>query len=146
MNIRDLMTLEPACCTPEDTAQTVARMMCESNVGAIPVVSDRETRKLTGIITDRDLCCSVIARGLDPASTRIREHMHHNPVVCRPGERVESAEHAMQKHQVRRIPVVNEQGCCVGIVSQADIALKHEPQQVSRTVTEISRARAGAVA
>jgi CBS domain-containing protein len=144
MHIRDIMTLNPACCTPEESAQTVAQMMCESNVGAIPVVSDRKTQKLTGIITDRDLCCSVIARGLDPVKTPIRESMHHNPVVCRPDERVESAEHAMQKHQVRRVPVVDEQGRCIGIVSQADIALKHEPQQISRTVTEISRLRAAA--
>ncbi len=144
MIIRDIMTSNPAFALPDDTAQSVARKMCESNVGSIPVVSDRESRKLTGIITDRDLCCSVVARGLDPVKTPIRDYMHHNPVVCRPDERVESAEHAMQKHQVRRVPVVDEQGRCIGIVSQADIALKHEPQQVSRTVTEISRSRAAA--
>lgn len=142
MHIRDIMTPNPACCTPEDTAQSVARMMCESNVGAIPVVSDRKTQKLTGIITDRDLCCSVVARGLDPSKTPIRESMHNSPVVCHADDRVESAEHAMQKHQVRRVPVVDDQGRCIGIVSQADIALKHEPQQISRTVTEISRSRA----
>lgn len=141
MNIRDVMTSNPTCCLPEDTAQSVARIMCKANVGSIPVVSDRQSRKLTGIVTDRDLCCSIIAQGLDPATTTIREHMHKNPVSCRVDERVESAEHAMQKHQVRRIPVVDQQGSVVGIVSQADIALKHEPQQISRTVTEISRAR-----
>src|SRR6185437_12783199 len=144
MNVREVMTSNPVCCLPEDTAQTVARQMCQSNVGSIPIMSDRQSKKLTGIVTDRDLCCSVVAQGLDPATTPIREHMHKNPVVCRADERVESAEHAMQKHQVRRVPVVDQQGSVVGIVSQADIALKHEPQQISRTVTEISRARAAA--
>ncbi len=141
MNIREIMTSNPTCCLPEDTAQTVARIMCKANVGSIPVISDRQSKKLTGIVTDRDLCCSVLAEGLDPKTTSIRDHMHKNPVVCRADERVESAEHAMQKHQVRRVPVVDEKGSVVGIVSQADIALKHEPQQISRTLTEISRAR-----
>jgi CBS domain-containing protein len=141
MNIREIMTSNPACCLPEDTAQSVARMMCKANVGSIPVISDRQSKKLAGIVTDRDLCCSIVAEGLDPKTTSIREHMHKNPVSCRPEDRVESAEHAMQKNQVRRIPVVDQQGSVIGIVSQADIALKHEPQQISRTVTEISRAR-----
>jgi CBS domain-containing protein len=142
MNIRDIMTSNPACCVPEDTAQTVAKMMCDSNVGSIPVVTDRQSKKLAGIITDRDLCCSVVAKGLDPAMTSIREYMRTNPVACRPTEDVESCERAMQKHQIRRIPVVDQNGCCIGIVSQADIALKHEPSHLSRTVTEISRSRA----
>ncbi len=136
------MTSNPTYCLPEDTAQSVARSMGKANVGSVPVISDRQSRRLTGIITDHDLCCSIVAQGLDPATTAIREHMHKNPVVCRADERVDSAEHVMQKHQVRRIPVVDRQGSVVGIVSQADIALKHEPQQISRTVTEISRARA----
>jgi CBS domain-containing protein len=139
MVVRDIMTPNPACCLPGDTAQAVARKMCENNVGSIPVVIDQESRKLTGIITDRDLCCSIVAKGLDPASTPIRDHMHRNPVSCRLDESLEACLHAMQKHQVRRIPVIDERGSCVGIVAQADVALKHEPQQVSQTVADISR-------
>lgn len=144
MNIREVMTSNPVCCLPEDTAQTVARMMCEADCGSIPVVTDRQSQKLTGIITDRDLCCSIIADGLDPVSTPIRKFMHENPVCCRPEEQIESAERAMQEHQVRRIPVVDDQGCCIGIVSQADIALKDDARQVSRTVAEISRSQSRA--
>lgn len=141
MNVREVMTSNPVCCLPEDTAQTAARMMCESNVGSIPIVSDRQSRKLTGIITDRDICCTIVAQGLDPVSTPVSEHMHRNPVVCRPDESVENCERSMQKHQVRRIPVVDERGCVLGIVAQADVALKHDSQQVSRTVAEISKSR-----
>lgn len=139
MNVREVMTSNPICCLPGDTAQTAARMMCESNVGSIPVVSDRQSRKLTGIITDRDICCTLVAQGLDPVSTPVSEHMHRKPVACRPNDSIESCEQAMQRHQIRRIPVVDEQGCVLGIVAQADIALKHGSQQVSRTVSEISK-------
>ena len=142
MNIREIMTTKPSCCLPEDTAQTVAKMMCDSNVGSIPVVTDRKSRKLVGIITDRDLCCTIVAKGLDPAVTSIREYMRSNPVACRPDESLETCEHAMQKHQVRRVPVIDQNGCCIGIVSQADIALKDDSQKVSRTVAEISRPHA----
>ncbi len=144
MNVREVMTSNPVCCLPEDTAQTVARTMCESNVGSVPIVTDRESRKLTGIVTDRDLCCTIIAQGLDPAST-VRPFMRENPVACRPDEDLESCERAMQKHQVRRIPVIDQQGRCIGIVAQADIALALDPQHVYQTVAEISRKRAVAV-
>ncbi len=63
MKIREVMTPDPVCCVPGDTAQSVAKIMCEHNVGSIPVVVDQQSRKLTGIITDRDLCCSIIAKG-----------------------------------------------------------------------------------
>ena len=139
MNIREIMTSNPACCLPNDSAQSVAQMMCESNVGSIPVVADRKSRKLTGIITDRDLCCSVVAKGLDPALSSIGEFMRTDPIACRPDDTVESCEQAMQMHQIRRVPVVDRDGCCIGIVAQADIALKHEPPQAYRTVVEISR-------
>lgn len=144
MNVRDAMTPNPVCCLPGDSAQSVARMMCERNVGSIPVVADRQSQKLVGMITDRDLCCSVVAEGRDPVSTAIREYMRKDPVSCHPEDSLESCEQAMQKHQIRRVPVVDQQGCCMGIVAQADIALKHEPQKVSKTVSEISRPGAAA--
>ena len=139
MNVREVMTSDPVCCVPGDTAQSVAKIMCEHNVGSIPVVTDQQSRKLTGIITDRDLCCSIITQGLDPKNTSIQQYMRQNPVACRDGENLDSCEQAMQKHQIRRIPVIDETGRCIGIVAQADLALKDNPEKVSRTVAEISR-------
>jgi CBS domain-containing protein len=103
------------------------------------VVADQQSRKLTGIITDRDLCCSIIAQGLDAKTTSIQKYMRQNPVACRDGENLDGCEQAMQKHQIRRIPVVDGDGRCIGIVAQADLALKDKPEKVSKTVTEISR-------
>jgi CBS domain-containing protein len=139
MKVREVMTPDPVCCVPGDTAQSVAKIMCEHNVGSIPVVADQQSRKLTGIITDRDLCCSIIAQGLDAKTTSIQKYMRQNPVACRDGENLDGCEQAMQKHQIRRIPVVDGDGRCIGIVAQADLALKDKPEKVSKTVTEISR-------
>ena len=139
MTVREVMTPNPVCCVPGDTAQSVAKIMCEHNVGSMPVVVDQQSRKLAGIITDRDLCCSIIAQGLDPKNTTIQKYMRQNPVACRDGENLDGCEQAMQQHQIRRIPVVDGDGRCIGIVAQADLALKDRPEKVSRTVAEISR-------
>jgi CBS domain-containing protein len=71
-----------------------------------------------------------LLRVLDPKTTPIQQYMRQNPVVCRDGENLDGCERAMQKHQIRRIPVVDADGRCIGIVSQADIALKEKPEKV----------------
>ena len=139
MKIRELMTPNPVCCVPSDTAKRVARMMCDQNVGSIPVVMDQDSRKLVGVITDRDLCCSVVANALDPAAAAVEQFMTLNPVTCREGENVENCERLMQEHQIGRIPIVDGNDRVIGIVAQADLALKDKPERVSKTVTEISK-------
>jgi CBS domain-containing protein len=139
MKVREVMSQNPACCTPDDSAQTVARIMRDRSVGAVPVVADYQSRILIGMITDRDFCCSVVADGLDPKTTTIQRFISANPISCRDGENIERCERLMQNHQVRRVPVVDEKGSVIGIVSQADLGLHDKPERVSRTVAEISR-------
>jgi CBS domain-containing protein len=139
MKIREAMSPNPICCLPTDSAQRVARTMCDHNIGSIPVVLDQDSRKLVGMITDRDLCCSVIADGLDPKSVTIEKFMTLNPVTCREGENVENCERLMQEHQIRRMPIVDAEDHVIGIVAQADLALKDKPERVSKTVAEISK-------
>jgi len=82
MKIREIMSANPTCCTVEDTVQNVAKMiMCTSNVGSIPVVADQESRTLVGMITDRDLCCSILGQGLDAKTTPIREFVTYSPCL-----------------------------------------------------------------
>jgi CBS domain-containing protein len=138
MKVRDVMSSNPVCCVPEDTAQKVAQFMCDHNIGSVPVVVDQHSRELLGMITDRDLCCSVIAAGLDPRNTQIEEFVSVHLVTCRDGENVDKCEKAMQEHQVRRIPVVDGENRVIGIVAQADLALKDKPEKVSETVKAIS--------
>ena len=139
MKIREVMSPNPVCCLPTHSAQQVAGIMCDHNIGSLPVVMDQESRKLVGVITDRDLCCSVVADGLDPKTTTIEKFMTLNPVTCREEEDVESCERLMQEHQIRRIPIVNAEDSVIGIVAQADLALKDKSERVSKTVAEISK-------
>jgi len=137
MKVKDIMTPNPVCCRISDTAQMVAKMLRDSDIGSIPVLSDGG--KLEGVITDRDLCCSIVAEGLDPKATRIEKWITRNPITCRASDSLERCEQAMAAHQVRRIPVVDESGRCIGIVAQADLALKEEPNKVHTTVAKISQ-------
>ncbi len=139
MKVKEVMSVNLGCCTPDDTAQNVAKMMCDLNVGSIPVIADYQSRSLVGMITDRDLCCRVLAQGLDGKSTPIQEFITYNPAICRDGENVEKCERLMQEHQVRRIPVVDKENRVIGIVAQADLALKDRPERVHKTVAEISK-------
>jgi len=98
-------------------AQAVAKILCDRNIGSIPVVVDQQSRKLVGMITDRDLCCSVVAQGLDPKTTTIERFMSSTPRTCREGENIEVCERLMQEHQVRRVPIVDAEDRVIGIVS-----------------------------
>jgi len=91
------------------------------------------------MITDRDFCCAVVADGLDPKKTTIQKFISMNPISCRDGENIEKCERLMQDYQGRRIPVVDNNGGVIGIVSQADLALHDRPDRVSKTVAEISK-------
>src|SRR5215470_18137879 len=147
MKVREAMTTDPVCCLATDSAQKVAGIFRKQDIGSMPVVTDHESRKLIGIITDRDLCCSVVADGLDPKKTAIEKFVTLNPIVCREGENLNHCEGLMQEHRVRRIPIVDGDGRLIGIVSQADLALKDKPENVARMVAEVSRRQsAGPVA
>lgn len=139
MKVREAMTPDPVCCIPTDTAQHVAQLLRDHHVGSVPVVVDQESRKLYGMITDRDLCLAVVAEGLDPKTTTIEDYVSLNPVSCRDGENLVRCERLMQEHQVRRIPIVDGEDRVIGIVAQADVALAEPPEKVSKTVKELSK-------
>lgn len=120
-------------------------MMCDLNVGSLPVVADHQSHTLVGMITDRDLCCSVLAQGLD-SKTMIQDFIAYSPVSCREGENIDRCERVMQEHQIRRVPVVDGENRVIGIVAQADLALKDKPEKVHKTVAEISKSRTSEIA
>ena len=139
MLVKDVMSKKVIFCTPSDTAQAAARTMKLHRIGAIPVVSDLVNAKLEGIVTDRDLCSAVIAEAKLAEKTKLSDVMTRNLVTCAPENTLEDCEALMQEHQVRRIPVVDSQGRCVGIVAQADIALHAPAGIVAKTLAEISK-------
>jgi CBS domain-containing protein len=138
MKVRDIMTPNPACCTPDDPPQRAALLMRNLDVGAIPIVDNEQDRRPVGIVTDRDLCCSVIAHGLDPAGVRLADHMTANPVCCVPEDDAAQVSALMQERQIRRVPVVDDRGSCCGIVAMADLA-RHAPREAGPTIREVSQ-------
>jgi signal-transduction protein with cAMP-binding, CBS, and nucleotidyltransferase domain len=97
MKNREIMSCDPVCCVLSDSAQTVTKILCDRNVGSMPVVADQMSRKLMGIITDRDLCCSVVAEGMDPKTTQIENLISVPRLTCGDGENIEFCERLMQE-------------------------------------------------
>lgn len=136
----DVMTADPVCCLGSDSVDKVAQMMRTEDVGPMPVVDNFQTRKLVGIVTDRDLAMKVVAEGRDNHMTRVRDVMTHDVATCHPEDDLQKALDAMATHQVRRIPVVDKNNAIVGIIAQADIATRQEnPVKTSEVVEEISK-------
>ena len=132
---RDIMTKDVKTATRADTLQTVARLMRDGDMGSVPVVEDG---KLVGIVTDRDLVVRSIADGKD-ASTSIAEAMTTDIFSVKPDDFAFEAIRLMGDKQVRRIPVVDDEGRLAGIIAMADIALEMEDQQeIAETLEEIS--------
>lgn len=143
MRVRDVMTPDPAYCTPDSTARDAAILMRDNDCGSLPVVESDSNRKLVGTVTDRDLAIRGLAEGKDP-DTRIRELMTEGPTSAAPDDEVEVVREVMIAQQVRRVPVVDENGMVVGIVAQADLALEEgaaSDQEVGRIVEAISDPR-----
>jgi len=135
-----VMTRDPTACLSTDTAHQAATLMKGQDVGSVPVVESRETNRLVGIITDRDLTLKVIADGRDPDSTQLEALMTRHPVTCKPNESLQKVFDTMADHQVRRILVVNDQNRLVGIISQADVATRiGEPKKTGEVVERVSR-------
>jgi CBS domain-containing protein len=139
MLVKELMTTALISCTPWDTAKKAASLMEAHGIGAVVVVADPSDPLLEGIVTDRDLCCGVVTVGKDADLIQVADLMTPIPITCRPQDTLEACEELMQEGQVRRVPVVNNRGRCVGIVAQADIALHAPASQVAGTLKEISK-------
>jgi CBS domain-containing protein len=139
----ELMTKDPVCCLPESTVADAARLMKRENIGPIPVIENEQTRKLVGIVTDRDLALKIVAEGRDAASTKVEAVMTRKVVTCRADDDLQKALDAMSEHQLRRIPVVDNDSRILGIISQADVATRgNQPEKTAAVVKEISRSNA----
>ena len=137
----EVMTKNPLCCLPEDLVTKAAGLMKSENIGSIPIVENEQTRKLVGIVTDRDLTLKIVAEGLDAKSTKVEAVMTRMVVTCRAEDDLQKALDAMSEHQLRRIPVVDGDNKIVGIIAQADVATRvDQPQKTAEMVKEISQA------
>ena len=137
----EIMTKNPVCCLPNDNVAKAAELMKSGNIGSIPVVENEQTKKLVGIVTDRDLALKIIAEGRDAKSTKVETVMTHKVVTCHADDELQKALDAMTEHQLRRIPVVDNDNRIVGIIAQADVATRaDQPEKTAEMVKEISQA------
>ncbi len=139
----EVMTKNPVCCLPNDTVSKVAQLMKSKDFGSVPIVENEQTKKLVGIVTDRDLALKLVAEGRDPKSTKAEEVMTRKVVTCRAEDDLQKALDAMSEHQLRRIPVVDNNNGIVGIIAQADVATRaNQPEKTAAMVKEISQSNA----
>jgi CBS domain-containing protein len=135
-SVRDLMTANPRSIEADQPVAEAARIMRDEDAGLVPVV---EGDRLVGTVTDRDIAIRVVAEGKDPQSTTVREVASTDLVTIDPQQELAEALRLMAQHQVRRLPVVEEDGRLVGIVAQADVARHADEQSVGEVVEQISQ-------
>ena len=138
LRCRDIMTKNPTAANEEMSLREVALMMKDGDFGALPVI-ERETGRLVGILTDRDIVVRAVAEGKSVTEATVGETMSEKLYTAKPDDFVFEAVRAMGEHQVRRIPIADEAGVLQGIIAMADIALEMEDQrEVAETLEDIS--------
>jgi CBS domain-containing protein len=133
-SVRDAMTEDPRSIGASASVVEAARMMREEHIGSLPITDDDQ---LVGMITDRDITTRVVAEAADPKMTSVEDVYSRDLISVEPNKDLGEALQLMARHQVRRLPVV-ENGRLVGIVAQADIALKENEKKTGELVEAIS--------
>lgn len=133
--VQDAMTRKVVTCRPGDTLNRAAQLMWDADCGAVPIVDDEG--RLLGMLTDRDICMAAYTRGLPLSELSVGATMSTQLHSCRPGDSLRSLMDTMTKHQVRRVPVLDEDGKLVGIVSLADVARLAQAPSVLSNETRI---------
>ena len=121
MKAKELMTINPACVTPEDTASRAAQLMADHDCGCLPVVSSQDECRVVGVVTDRDIVVRGVRNGRNGDAV-VGELMTPSAHCCRVGDDVHDVERTMADRQVRRVVIVDDDDRCVGMISQADLA------------------------
>jgi CBS domain-containing protein len=135
-HISDVMTSNPRGVETSTPVAEAARIMKSEDVGSVPIL---EGDRLTGMLTDRDIAIRVVAEGKDPQSTTVGEVASRDVVTVDPQHNLDEALRLMAQHQVRRLPVVEEDGRLVGIVAQADVATQGDDARTGQVVEQISQ-------
>jgi CBS domain-containing protein len=134
---RDVMTRKPASCSPDTTLDVVAKLMVKHNCGEIPVLDKAD--QIIGVVTDRDIVSRIVALGKNPSIHTAASCMSF-PVITLPTDAsLDDVISTMEGYQIRRVPVVDDEGCCAGIISQADVVFAEPPHKTAELLCELSR-------
>ncbi|MEO5857510.1 MAG: CBS domain-containing protein [Pyrinomonadaceae bacterium] len=142
MNVKEVMTADPACCTSDMSLQEAAKLMVDNDCGCIPIVDNIDSKKPVGMITDRDITIRTVAEGKNPLELRVSDAMTANAITVTAQTSLEECCNLMESNQVRRVAVVDENGSCCGIIAQADIAVNGDQRKTAEVVQEVSRSTA----
>jgi CBS domain-containing protein len=134
--VREAMTSSPRAVTADSSIAEAARLMRDEDTGIAPIT---EGERLVGVVTDRDVAIKVVAEGKDPQVTKVTQIASSNLVTIDPQQDLDEALRLMAQHQVRRLPVVEEDGKLVGILAQADVARHADASRTGEVVEEISK-------
>ena len=138
MQVKDIMTTDPACCTPQSKLEEAVRLMIDYDCGEIPVVDDFKTAMPIGVITDRDITCRTVGKGLNPLDLTVGDVMTTPLISVMPDNSLDECYKVLEQNQIRRVPVVDANGKCVGIVALADIALNVSRADSGEILHEVS--------
>jgi CBS domain-containing protein len=138
--VHEVMTDRPRCVTPDTPVSEAAELMATEDVGSLPIL-DGET--LAGVITDRDIVVRAVAKKKDPQGMPVRDVASRDLVTVRQEEDLSEALKLMAAHQVRRLPVVDDDNRLVGVLAQADVAMGAKEKAVGEMVEEISKSPSG---
>ena len=140
MTLKDIMTSDPLCCLPGHTAVHAAQIMKQAHVGVVPVIDSEQGRKPIGVVTDRDLCLTVIAQDRQPSTVQVQDCMTKEVVTASLHDTVAQAAERMGDQQIRRLLVVDDQGILQGIVATADLVQRaHAPTgQTHETLAKVT--------
>jgi CBS domain-containing protein len=139
-SVREAMTEEPRSIGASASVVEAARLMREEHIGSLPITDDE---KLVGMITDRDITTRVVAEAADLQTLSVEDVYSRDLISVGPDKDLEEALRLMARHQVRRLPVVEDDGSLVGIVAQADIALRENEKKTGELVEAISEPSEG---
>jgi CBS domain-containing protein len=145
MTCAEMMSRKPSYCTAADPALRAAELMKREDVGSVPVLAASTDPRVIGIVTDRDLALRLVAEQKHPETNSVSEIMTQNPTTCHERDDVREAMQIMSRQQVRRIPIVDEEGQLCGIVSQADIARHLDERETGEVLEDISQPGRGAI-
>ena len=119
MTIQELMTAKPELGHAYESLEACAKKMCDADVGVIPILDEWD--RLSGVITDRDICMAAYAQGRPLREIIVGEVMAKHPITCRPGDAAEVVAELMKEHRIRRVPVIDDEHHVIGIVSVTDL-------------------------
>jgi CBS domain-containing protein len=142
MKVKDIMTVDPACCVPDTDLGEVARLMVENDCGEIPVVQSNGVMKPVGVITDRDIVCRTVAQQLNPLDMTAADCMTQGCITIAEDAGIDACLALLEQNQVRRMLVVDASGALCGIVAQADIARSMSGRKTAEVVREVSQPKA----